>query len=109
MVLNLNTGEYFELCGAAPLIWTCLDGETTMDEVIRKVATTYGVDERRVRPDLEAFVSELAGKGLLGREGSSVGDHESPAAESFDHDEWPAYEPPSITDKGNLKYLGQLD
>lgn len=108
MLLDLDSGNYYELSGAGPYVWAHLDGILGLDEVARQTAAAYGVRNDRVLEDLRGFVDELRRLGLLAATGTDGGSAEEFAA-TRDAARALPYAAPSVSEKGNLKYLGQLD
>lgn len=51
--------------GTAAAIWAALDGHRTVAEVVATVAEEYAVPPDDIRGDVTAFVTDLAGRGLL--------------------------------------------
>lgn len=105
MLLDLESGEYYELQGTAPFVWSLLDGETSVDEAADRVADAYGVAPELAASDVRNFVRELAERHLLvaaPRIADQATDPEivAPTIE---------YAAPIIESRGNLKFLGQLD
>lgn len=57
MMINLNdTGRF---------LWEQFQKETTVDEVVKAVLSTYDTDEAAARKHVEAFVKELEKNGFL--------------------------------------------
>lgn len=108
MLLDLDSGNYYELSGAGPYIWAHLDGVLRIDEVARRTAVAYGVSDDRVLQDLDIFVDQLRRLGLL-TDSESSGDGADDFAATRDAARALPYAPPAVSEKGNLKYLGQLD
>ena len=51
---------------SAKFMWQCLENDTTVDEIVAKVVSTYeGVDEQTVKNDVNAFVEKLQNAGVL--------------------------------------------
>lgn len=46
-------------------IYSCLENETTKEEVLAKILAKYEIDEATASADLEAFLKALSDKGLL--------------------------------------------
>lgn len=46
-------------------IWKCLENETTLEEVISKVATEYGIDNELSTRDVTLFINKLQEANLL--------------------------------------------
>ena len=53
------------LNGTASDVWRLLDGDHTLDEVVRLLATAYGKQPEAIRADVERVVAELAEAGFL--------------------------------------------
>jgi hypothetical protein len=56
----------FVLDGTGEFVWDHLDGTRTKDDLVREVVRKFAVDEAQASADVEAFLGELAGAGLLG-------------------------------------------
>jgi hypothetical protein len=65
VLLDLESGEYFAVDGTGKRIWDCLAEGKTQSQVVGVIATEYEVNEDVARQDLEKFVAELLGRGLL--------------------------------------------
>lgn len=105
MLLHLESGEYYELQGAGPYVWSLLDGEASLDEIGSRIVDGYGVAADLAAGDLRRFVDALAERGLLARSAGGTGTGGDLAVEVPTLD----YAAPRIESRGNLKYLGQLD
>ncbi|MBJ45079.1 MAG: hypothetical protein CMJ80_17695 [Planctomycetaceae bacterium] len=108
MLLNLDSGEYYELRGAAPYIWIHLDGKMSLEEIAQKLVSVYGIDESRARNDLNALINDLNSNSLLANSANGPGADDLSDGKNITTREMP-YETPTVSNKGNLKYLGQLD
>lgn len=106
MILDLDSGNYYELSGAGPYVWACLDGHASLDEIARMTAAAYGSDNARVLQDLQVFVDALDAAGLLSQASGGVTED---FAATRDAPRTIPYASPAVAEKGNLKYLGQLD
>jgi len=106
MLLNLDSGDYYELGGSAPYIWRCLDGTRQSGEIARLLMDVYQIDSSRAESDLNAFICELEKTGLLSDSAQAAGQDDLTIDESSAK---LPYQAPTIGSKGNLKYLGQLD
>lgn len=60
-----GVSKLFQLSDVGDLIWRNIDGKRTTDELLRMIAAEYKVSEEEARSDLDEFVSELAGSGLI--------------------------------------------
>ncbi len=65
ILLDLRTGDYFELDQIALDIWKTLDGRTPLTEVARKLAKTYATSQKTIEKDIIRFVSELRKRKLI--------------------------------------------
>jgi len=65
VILNLETGIYFDLDGVATDIWQALKATGSLQEVYEKVLAAYEVDPAVLGDDLIKFVNQLAAKGLV--------------------------------------------
>jgi hypothetical protein len=65
VILNLETGIYFDLDGVATDIWQALQATGSIREVYEKVLGAYEVDPAILGDDLIKFVNQLAAKGLV--------------------------------------------
>lgn len=69
VILDLESGDYFELDELGCRIWEALDGEQTLAAHAESIAREYEVEPELVRSDLMAFVAELFARGLVERLG----------------------------------------
>jgi hypothetical protein len=65
LVLDLATGEYFDMGRVGGFVWERLDGATPLAVIAAEVAGRFDVDPGRAERDLLAFVAELVGAGLV--------------------------------------------
>lgn len=66
ILLNLETGDYFELDEIALAIWKMLDGKTSLAQVAGRLARTYAAPRPEVvEQDVISFVSELRRRKLI--------------------------------------------
>jgi hypothetical protein len=67
VILDLESGDYFELDELGCRIWEALDGELTLAAHAQSIAREYEADPELVRSDVMAFVDELFSRGLVER------------------------------------------
>lgn len=67
VILDLQSGDYFELDEVGCRIWEALDGEQTLETHAQSIAREYEADPEQVRSDVMAFVAELFQRGLVER------------------------------------------
>ena len=65
ILLNLQTGDYFELDEIATAVWKQLDGKTTVSDVVRKLSRTYSAPAEAVEKDVIRFLSDLRKRKLI--------------------------------------------
>lgn len=105
IAINLATGAYFSLVGAAADAWDLLVAGTDLDAVALAVAPRYGVDPSTVRADLDAFVAALVADGLVAEGGAAA-----PAAVELPAvAEGAAYAAPTLDKYDDMEELLLLD
>jgi coenzyme PQQ biosynthesis protein PqqD len=65
ILLDLKTGDYFELDETALAIWRMLDGKSSLAKVVGKLAQAYAAPEKIIEKDVTHFVSELRKRKLI--------------------------------------------
>lgn len=65
IVLDLTSGDYFELDEVGVAIWRSLDGNKTLAECAKEIASSYAIAPEVVEPDVQAFAEELLRKNLI--------------------------------------------
>ena len=60
------TGAVHALDRLATITWRCLDGTTTVGELVADLADAFGADEEVVRGDVTGLLVQLAAKNLIG-------------------------------------------
>ncbi len=71
VLLNLVSGDYYELDGTAIAIWNAIDGRTPVAGIVRKIATAYRVAPKTVEKDVTSFLAALHKRTLI----QSIGGH----------------------------------
>ena len=64
-ILNLETGQYYELEGTAALIWQGLNGTDSAETIAARLAHTFNVDRAMVLRDVLDLVDNLRTAGLV--------------------------------------------
>jgi hypothetical protein len=64
-VLNLDTGQYYELEGTAATMWELLCDTESPAAAANILANRFGADPDRVARDMADFVSSLEAAGLM--------------------------------------------
>lgn len=65
VVLDPDRGRYVRLNAAGGLLWDALEEPATLEELARRLAGAYALDEARARADASAFVEALADRELV--------------------------------------------
>ena len=65
ILLDLKSGDYFEVDEIALAIWKMLNGKSSLEKIASKLAKKYGAPEKTIQKDLAEFISELKKKKLL--------------------------------------------
>jgi hypothetical protein len=65
VVLDLQGSVYLKLNGSGRVLWERLVEPCTEGDLVAALVDMYGIDEARARADVEAFVADLRGRGLL--------------------------------------------
>ena len=65
VILNLETGIYFDLDGVATDIWQALQATASLREVYEKMLGMYEVDPAILSDDLLKLINQMAAKGLV--------------------------------------------
>jgi hypothetical protein len=64
-ILNSQTGSYFGLDPVGSRIWCLVAEGRGTEEVVMTLLSEYGVDEQRVRTDLQELMEQLASRALV--------------------------------------------
>jgi hypothetical protein len=65
VVMALDTGDFFSLKDTARAIWEQLDRVHDRAALVAALAADYGVGRDEIAPEVDAFLAELRGAGLL--------------------------------------------
>lgn len=65
ILLDEGGGGFYALNRVGLTIWECCDGEHQVEDIVMVVLARFGVDEATARADVEGFLEELAGEGLV--------------------------------------------
>lgn len=65
VMMDIDTGAYYDLEASAAAIWELLDTPTTMGAICGALEALFAVDPSRCRTDVSSFLNDLAGKGLV--------------------------------------------
>jgi PqqD family protein of HPr-rel-A system len=65
LVYEEQSGAIHTLNPTASVVWSCIDGRATVDDIVAELAVAYGADPRTVEADLLALLGQLRDLGLL--------------------------------------------
>lgn len=65
IVINLNTGSYYSLNDTGTRFWELLDGERTIADCARLIASEYEVEASLVESDLLELAVDFKSEGLI--------------------------------------------
>ena len=65
ILLNPDSGDYFEISETAMIIWSHVDGRKSIAEIIRELAAYFDADAEALTRDTTEFLADLTGKGLI--------------------------------------------
>lgn len=68
LLFEQGTGTAFPLNESGARVWAMCDGAHTVDEIVDQLAARYDASRSQIEEDTHAFVSALAGHGLLVRQ-----------------------------------------
>jgi hypothetical protein len=65
VILNLDSGVYFGLNGVGASIWSCIQAERTVEEVIDQMMAEYKVSRAECEAGVIALLQNMATHGLI--------------------------------------------
>lgn len=66
MIMNSANSTFFTLNEVATAIWQAADGRTPLSQIVREqICEQFDVGPEQAQADVEQFVSELSGHGIL--------------------------------------------
>jgi coenzyme PQQ synthesis protein D (PqqD) len=65
VILDARDAIYLTVKGSGTLLWHLLADGATREQLVTKLVESFEVDEPQAAADTDAFLEELAGKGLL--------------------------------------------
>ena len=65
VLLDAETGQYWHLNESAALVFSSLSNGDHVDDVVAKLATSYGISAERAREDVESVRAQMTERGLL--------------------------------------------
>jgi hypothetical protein len=67
LVMDLEGNEYFGLNEVSRVIWELVGAEYSVDDIVEAILEDFEVDAATARADIEAFLQDALGRGLLRR------------------------------------------
>ena len=65
ILLDLTSGDYFEINEVGLMIWTLVDGQKTIAEIIEALARYFDAEVADLVEETREFLTELITKGLI--------------------------------------------
>jgi hypothetical protein len=65
MMMDIDSGNYFDVDSVGGRIWALLETPATLDGICESLVAEYAVDDETCRTETIGFIEELAGKGLV--------------------------------------------
>ncbi len=65
MVINFDTGVYYNIRSTALTAWEALEQGATFDELVTNLARTYRGEDQEIRADLRSFLDHLLQENLI--------------------------------------------
>ncbi len=83
IIIDLATGTYFSLQGAAPAIWSALAEGETATGVVRRLSQAYVAEPGEIESAVEGFLRELEREQLIatGSNGNGAGVMPAPSGD----------------------------
>jgi len=66
LILNNHGAEIHQLNDVASVIWNYCDSKHSIADIIHIILNNYAVSEKQASDDVNAVISELQDKGLIG-------------------------------------------
>lgn len=65
VMLDIETGKYYNLGDVGGRIWEILEEEMTIKQLIEKLMQEYDVTEEQCQKDIEPFLEKMMERGLV--------------------------------------------
>lgn len=65
IAVDVDSSTYLSTNGSGALLWLELAQGTTRDALVERLAQAYLIGSERAESDVDAFLAELSGQGLL--------------------------------------------
>ena len=65
VVMRLDNGDFYSLSATSAAIWRLMDGTRDRNALVAALIGQFDGDEARIASDVDAFLAEIRGMGLL--------------------------------------------
>lgn len=65
VMMDISHGEYYGIGGVGSRVWDLLASPVSLAEIVKTICDEFDVDEATCQADMERFVGELQGLGLV--------------------------------------------
>lgn len=65
VILNVESGAYFEVNASGRFIWETLEDGVERNDIIKAMATNFDISSDRAAADVEAFLTDLDERSLV--------------------------------------------
>ena len=65
VLVDLNSKQYYQLNETAMLVWTCLEKQEPLPEIINKMTETYEVSSDHAAASVEKILKDFAAQRLV--------------------------------------------
>jgi hypothetical protein len=65
VVLNVESGDYYELNASGRFLWEQLQGDSDQDSIAAALAEHYGIDLATAQADVDTFLGDLRKRHLV--------------------------------------------
>ena len=65
IILNINSGKYYELNSTSSLLWLMIEKGVSEDEIIKKITSTYKINASKATESLRKFTNLCKKFGFL--------------------------------------------
>ena len=65
MMMDIDSGNYFDIDSVGGRIWTLIEAPATLDAICESLVAEYDVEANHCRAETTGFIEELAEMGLV--------------------------------------------
>ena len=66
VLMRLADGDFFALDGTGRAIWQAINGKRSRDEIVAHLVEQFAADAAVLAADVDRFLADLGGAGLVG-------------------------------------------